>query len=315
MGARGAFLPISRLPGLCLVCWCIVAAAARAEPPRVVASIVPIHSLVAAVMQGVDEPVLLVAGKASPHDYTLRPSEARSLSEAALVFRVGGVLEAFLDKPLASLGDGTRVVELAGAPGVTLLESRNDGRWGLPQEAGGHGHEHGPADPHIWLSPANAAAMVRAISLELAGVDAANAGRYASNAEHTLHRVAESEQRWRQRLAPVRDAPYVVAHDAYQYLERHFGLNAVGAIALAPGTQPSAKHVRSLLETMRSSGAVCLFREPQFRSGLVQTLLEGSGARAALLDPVGTTVTPGPEAWFELMDANVESLASCLSGR
>src|SRR5512147_1007111 len=95
--------------------------AGAAEPPRVVVSIKPVHSLVAAVMQGVGEPVLLLQTGASPHTYSLRPSDAQALRRAQLVVWVGEGLEMFLVKPLAALGKDARALELADAPGVRLL--------------------------------------------------------------------------------------------------------------------------------------------------------------------------------------------------
>ena len=89
--------------------------------PKVVASIKPVHGLVAGVMEGVGQPSLLVRGGGSPHSYSLRPSEARSLSEADLVFWVGDSLEGFLAKPLEALAGRARVVTLTEAPGIARL--------------------------------------------------------------------------------------------------------------------------------------------------------------------------------------------------
>ena len=79
--------------------------ALAADPIKVVTSIKPIHSLVAGVMQGVAEPALLVKGAASPHSFNLRPSDARALNQADLVFWVGEDLETFLTKPIESLAE------------------------------------------------------------------------------------------------------------------------------------------------------------------------------------------------------------------
>ena len=70
----------------------------------VVASIKPVHSLVASVMEGVGEPILLVKGTGSEHSYSLRPSEARALEQAEVVFWVGETMETFLIKPLRGAG-------------------------------------------------------------------------------------------------------------------------------------------------------------------------------------------------------------------
>ena len=72
--------------------------------PQVVASIKPVHSLVAAVMEGVGTPDLIVGGAASPHAYALKPSQAKSLEEADLIFWIGPELESFLEKPIETIG-------------------------------------------------------------------------------------------------------------------------------------------------------------------------------------------------------------------
>ena len=66
---------------------------------NVVASIKPLHSLVAAVMEGVGT-YLIVEGAGSPHTYALKPSQAGNLQNADLVFWIGDRLETFLEKPI-----------------------------------------------------------------------------------------------------------------------------------------------------------------------------------------------------------------------
>jgi zinc transport system substrate-binding protein len=108
----------------------------------VVASIKPVHSLVASVMQGIGEPVLLVKGTGSEHSYSLRPSEARALEQAEVVFWVGETMETFLLKPLRALAGNAKVVELWRVPGLTLFATREGGMW----EAHEHGDEHAGTD-------------------------------------------------------------------------------------------------------------------------------------------------------------------------
>jgi zinc transport system substrate-binding protein len=167
----------------------------------VVASIKPVHSLVAAVMQGIGEPVLLVKGTGSEHSYSLRPSEARALEQAEVVFWVGETMEIFLLKPLRALAGNAKVIELSRTPGLTLLATREGGMWEAhehggehagadvdhgaaenPEEQGGEGeqaeaehevadHAHGETDMHIWLDPGNAKVLAGAIASALADAD------------------------------------------------------------------------------------------------------------------------------------------------
>ncbi|SFT47243.1 zinc transport system substrate-binding protein [Pseudovibrio denitrificans] len=109
-------------------------ALAQAEV-KVVASIKPIHSLVASVMEGVGPPDLVVEGAGSPHTYSLRPSTARKIANADVVFWVGPQMESFLETPLENLADGATVVTLKDAHGLTLLNFREGGNF--------EGHDHG----------------------------------------------------------------------------------------------------------------------------------------------------------------------------
>jgi zinc transport system substrate-binding protein len=300
--------------------------AALAAAPRVVVSVKPLHSLVAGVMAGVGEPELLVRGAGSPHTYSLKPSDARLLDGAQVIFWVGESLEGFLARPLAALGSRARIVAVAKAPGIALLRGRAGGAWedhedhedheghGDEAPAAGGGDAHGDAgyDGHVWLDPANARAVVRLAATVLGEADPANRARYAGNADRLVARVDALDAELQAALAPVRDVPFIVFHDAYHYLERRYGLRAVGAVAVSPERGPGARRVAEVRERIRASGARCVFSEPQFPSALLGTLTEGTAVRVATLDPLGADLPAGPEAWFALMRNLAAALDSCL---
>lgn len=293
-----------------------------AEPPRVVVSIAPLHSIVAGVMSGVGTPELMVRGYGSPHSYQLRPSDAVKLTDADIVFWIGEALESFLAKPIAALARRARIVGLIRTDGLILLPSRSGGVWETPADVshaqdhrkpGVHAHGYGELDPHIWLDAGNAKLIVREIVRQLVSVDPANATSYEANGKTLQRRIDEMDGQFMRRLAPVRQVPYVVFHDAYQYLEQRYGLNVMGSVAAAPDRMPSARRLQALRREIRQRGARCVFREPQFTSALVETILEDTSARAGVLDPLGTQFTPGPQAYFEMMNTNVTQLVDCLS--
>jgi zinc transport system substrate-binding protein len=305
---------------------------ARAEPPKVVASIGPVHSLVAAVMVGVGAPTLLVPPSASPHTFALKPSDAKNLQNADIVFWVGENLEGFLRKPLKTLAKKATVIELAEAKGVTLLGMREGGAWEEEEHAGedrghkdgrspgkkdrhAHDHEEGK-DMHIWLDPANARAMVAAIAEALGKRDPANKEKYAANATATAARLDALEKDLRAKLMPVAKVPYLVFHDAYHYFENRFGLNAVGSITVNPEQPPGAKRVAELHAKARALKVACVFAEPQFDPKVVKTIVEGTSVRTGVLDPDGGAwLTPGPELYFGLMSKLADSLVRCLAAR
>lgn len=293
---------------------------AAAEAPKVVASIKPVHSIVAAVMQGVGEPQLVVKGAASPHTYALKPSDARALQDATLVFWVGPELEGFLAKPLKANAAKARAVALMGIPGLTLMETREGGAWEEDDHghSHGHGHAHGKDDhdehdAHIWLDPRNARLMVAAVAEALVKADPANAAAYSANAAAYAARIEALDAELARTLAPLRERPFVVFHDAYHYLENRYGLNAVGAITVNPERRPSAKRLKEIRAKIAGLDAACVFAEPQFEPALVDTIIEGTGARKGVLDPEGAAIPDGPDLYPTLMRNNAAALAGCLT--
>ena len=296
---------------------------AAEEALTVVASIKPIHSLVAGVMEGVGTPELLIGGSGSPHRYALRPSQARSLANADVVFWVGEGLETFLSRPIEALSDEARVVSLGALDTLTTHPARGGGIWGEHTANGSADHledyqgyaelaHHDHVDMHLWLDPRNGRAMVDAIAAALAAADPGHAGTYESNAKRLDASLVRLDAELADRLTPVRDRPFVVFHDAYQYFEDHYGLNAVGAITIDPVRKPGAGRLRAIRTKLAELGAVCVFAEPQFEPALVETVVEGTGAKAGTLDPLGAELEAGSTHYEQLLRSLSEGLLSCL---
>lgn len=288
---------------------CLTATAYAA--PKVMVSIAPLHSLASGVMEGVGTPELLVRGASSPHDYALRPSEARKLAEADVVFWVGPVLEGFMEKTL-------RTNEAASAPLIgemaVRLAPREGGVWEghAHHDHDGH-HHHADIDPHVWLDPRNAQAMVSGMEKTLIRVDPDNAEKYRQNAARVRSELAELDEALKQTLKNDSAAAFIVFHDAFQYFEKRYGLNGAGAITVNPEQKPSAKRLVELRERIRSSGVRCVFAEPQFNDGLVRSIIEGSDARRATLDPLGSSEPSDRNAYFSMMRTLAGEMHRCLS--
>ena len=308
--------------------------AARAETPNVVVSIKPIHSLVAAIMQGVGEPALIVDGAASPHTYSLKPSNAAALQDAGVVFWVGHGLEAFLEKPLEALGGKAAVVELDDAPGLEKLPFREGGPFEAHDhgdeeghdhvheageahahsgESGHEGHEHGTFDMHLWLSPQNARAIAAEVAKVLSEKDPANAETYRKNLSSLEGKLDALDKEIAETVAPVKEKPFIVFHDAYQYFEHHYGLHAAGSITVSPENLPGAERLTQIRDKVKSLGATCVFAEPQFEPKLINVVIEGTPAKSGTLDPEAATLEPGPDLYFTLMRGLATSLRDCLS--
>lgn len=308
--------------------------------PKVIASVVPVHGIAAAVMGDTGTPELLLSGQLSEHRSTFTAAQVASLGKADLVFIVGRGLEAKLAQISGSEAvNGKVFVELSEAPGIKTLPIREGGGWEAhddDHEAEGHvevghqdkgqeemDHDHGhddraegvlTFDPHVWLDPENAKTMAAAIAAELSKADPANAATYVANAKAFAASLDETSTSITADLAAVKDKPYIVFHDAYQYFEARFGLNAVGSIADVSAQAPSAMRLKVIRDKLNATGAVCVFREPQYDDKVVGTVIEGSNAKVGVLDPLGATLTPGAGAYPQLLRNLASGLRACLAG-
>ena len=293
--------------------------AARASELKVVVTIKPLHALVGQVMAGVGAPQLLVTGASSPHTYSLKPSQVRALNGADVFVRMSEMVEPFTVKIAKTLPKTVDVVTLQDAPGVKLLGRRTGAtfeRHSHATAAASRDHKHDDTsaslDGHAWLDPENAGAMVDRIAEALSAKYPQHAAAFKRNAELAHARLAALASDLGRNLEPIANRPYVVFHDAIQYLERRYGLNVVGSIMVSPDMPPGGRRLTEVRQKVRSSGAVCVFAEPQIDRRLIENLIEGTSARTGTLDPEGIGLEPGPELYFTLMRKIAEDLRSCL---
>ena len=318
---------------------------------KVVASIKPVHSLVASVMQGVGEPSLLVEGAGSPHTYSLKPSQAKELQAADIVFWMSHDLEAFLENSIESIAKNAKAVSLMDSHGLMKLNFREGGAFDAhdhehddhgddkhddhgddkhddhgDDKHDDHGHDkhddhgddkhddhgHDEVDPHVWLDPQNAKSLVHEIEEHLAEIDPSNAAKYEANAKAVMKKLDALTKEIEADLKPIRERGYVVFHDAYQYFEKRFGVSAVGSITVSPEVLPGAERVSELRDKVKSLNASCVFSEPQFEPKLVRTITENTDAGAGVLDPLGANIKDGPELYFTLIRNMAKSLKDCL---
>lgn len=328
----------------------VLSTPALAEAPSVAVDIAPVHSLVARVMEGVGEPSLIVREGASPHAYSLRPSEAEALQGAAVVFWTSPELTPWLGDALEKLAPDARAVELIEAEGTERLEFREGATFEAhdhaheeedhaagehddadhdhdaehdheeahedhaheEHERDAHGHAHEGADPHAWLDPGNAAVWLDVIADALAEADPEHAETYRRNADAAQAEIDALTADLEATVAPVRGRPYIVFHDAYQYFGRRFDVEAAGAISLSDASKPSPARVAEVRDLAAQVGAVCVFSEPQFAPGIVDAVFGDGEVRTAVLDPLGMGLETGPGLYPALLRKLATSLADCL---
>ena len=295
---------------------CILASRpALAAPPKVATSIKPVQALVKMVMGSLATPDLIVPATASPHVFALKPSQAKMLSNADVVFWIGPSLETTLEGPLASLvNSDARVVALIDTPGLDFIH-REDTHDDEGATTDRHGHDHGTIDPHIWLSPKNGRILIDAIARELSALDPDNAPDYAKNAKKARQRIALLIKKVAAFTAEMQVAAYLVQHDGFAYIARDFSLNEVGYIQTQPGREPGAKHVAELLARIKSEKIKCLFHETQFSPKLARQLNKETKISLREIDPLGIEVMMTETAYVRIIQKIIMQMETCLYPR
>ena len=308
---------------------------------NVVTSIKPLHSLTSYIMEGVGEPDLIIDGVASPHNFQIKPSHAKMLQKADLVIWVGEDLESFLPPALKSIPQNAVVFELLDQSGLKKLKFREKNIFEGHDDHGheehakkkddhddhdeeehakkeddhddhghdDHGHAHGEYDPHIWLDPSNAKVIVKKITNQLSKIDKENSSTYKANSKKLLKDLDNLIKEIKNEIN--KDASFVVFHDAYQYFEKRFGINVIGALTVNPDVMPGAEQLSDIREVIEHEKAKCIFSEPQFNPNIINSIASDTGVKTGVLDPLGANIDKGKSMYFQLIKDMSNSLKDC----
>ena len=290
---------------------------------NVVTTIKPLHSLISNVMKGVGEPSLIIEGTSNPHNFVLKPSHAKLLEDADIIFWIGGDLEAFMEKPLSSLAKDAEKISFMELGTIEKLKFREDNIFDhddhedhddhdahKEDEHDDHDeHNHGEFDAHLWLDPVNAKKMVIEISHELSELDPANKNTYMANADKTIEDLDRLIKEVNRSLS--KDISYVVFHDAYQYFEKRFGVTSAGALTLNPDVLPGAKQIIDIQNLIKEKNIKCIFSEPQYNPKIIETLANDTNILTGTMDPLGANLDSGATMYIKLIMNIANSIKNC----
>ena len=292
---------------------------------KVVTSIKPIHSLASYLMDGVGKPDLIVDGYNSPHAFAMKPSHAKMLQNADLIFWVGEDMESFLEKPLNSIAKKAEKIELMEIKGLNKLEFRERNIFEEHEDHGhdehkehGHkedkhddhqGHAHGEHDPHIWLDPMNAKVILSEMAEHLIENDQKNEAKYKENLKKAHKDLDKLTKKVKSELN--KDFKSIVFHDAYQYFEKRFDINILGAFTVNPDVMPGAEQLAKIREVIEHDKVSCIFSEPQFNPDIIKAVAKDTNVATGVIDPLGATLDPGKDLYFDLIGNMSKSFKGC----
>ncbi|HET7487549.1 MAG TPA: metal ABC transporter substrate-binding protein [Acidimicrobiales bacterium] len=277
---------------------------------RVVTTVAPITSIVAAVAGRRADVAGIVPEGTNSHTFEPRPSAAEALSRADVVFVNGLGLDGPTERlARANLKKGARLVELGDrsiAKGDELYDfsfPRKDGR----------------PNPHLWTDPEYALAYGRVAEDALAAADPAGAAEYAANGRAFAAAAGALDAAMRQSLGTVAPArrKLLTYHDAYAYFGRDYGWDIVGAIQVSDFEDPTPKEVAALIDQVRATGVPAIFGSEVFPSPVLAQIGRETGAR--YVDVLRDDDLPGrpgqPEhSWLALLRFDYRTITAALGG-
>ena len=321
---------------------------------KVVTSIKPIHSLASYLMDGIGKPDLIVDGYASPHGFSMKPSHAKMLQNADLIFWVGEGMENFLEKPLNSIAKKAEKIELMETKGLQVLKFRernifdehdhddhddhgkkeddhddhdhddhakkeddhddhdhdDHAKKEEHDDHDGHeGHAHGEYDSHIWLDPMNAKVILNEMVEHLIENDPKNEAKYKSNLDKALKDIDKLTIDVMTELS--NSVSSIVFHDAYQYFEKRFNVNILGAFTVNTDVMPGAEQLTEIREIIEHDKISCVFSEPQFNPDIIKAVAKDMNIKTGVIDPLGATLKPGKDLYFDLIRNMSASFKGC----
>ena len=292
------------------------------ETKGVITTIQPINALVNAVIGNTGGSTSLIPSEVSPHEFKLKPSDVKTLQDGNIIFYISSHLESSITKVFKNLPKNIKIVNLMEETGINHLAIRDNEAWERHDHHDDHDkhakkdddhddHEK-EDDVHIWLDPDNAIKIIQKVNKELSLLFPENSQIYNKNTTNIINKITELKSELKEELLSIKDKPYIVFHDAYQYFEKVFGLNAVGSIALEDDVATSPKQISYIRNKIIKSNVSCVFQEPQFDSKLVKTVVEGTDAKIGTLDPLGVDIANKKDFYLQLLRNMSKSLKECL---
>lgn len=303
--------------------------ATAATQADVLTTIKPLGFIAAAITEGVTETKVLLPTSASPHDYSLKPSDVEQLNKAQLVLWIGEEMESFLEKSIDKLPK-EKVLTLEDIDAIKAIVEAAEDKAEKGKKAHKHSHDHKhehkhghkhshdhhhdhDEDWHIWLSPKAGEVIAEKLAERLTEQLPEQKEKLAENlAAFKAALVAKNGEIVKQ-LEPFKTKGYYTFHDAYGYFEDAYGLKSLGSFTINPTVAPGAKTLNAIKKNVEKHNATCLFAEPQFTPKVVESLAKGTKANLGTLDPLGAKISLSKNAYPEFLQSLADQFSECLA--
>ncbi len=274
-------------------------------------TVAPITSIVANIAGGTNTVISgIVPEGTNSHTFEPKPSDAKTLETADIVFINGLVLEEpTKDLALANLKDGANICEL----GTQVLpESEYIYDFSFPKEGG-------KPNPHLWTNPPMAKQYAQVVHDVLVRRDPANAATYDSNFAAFSAKVDALDAAMVTATATIPESQrkLVTYHDAYAYFAKHYGYTVVGALQPSSFSEPTPKEIGNLINQVKTENVKAIFGSEVFPSPVLEQIGAETGVRYVdVLRDDDLIGMPGDaeHSWLGLMRFDFATMVEALGG-
>ena len=273
-------------------------ASLAAESFNVVVSVKPVHSIVSGLMKDIAEPLLLIDGKNTPYNFTLKAADQEQLQNANLVIWVGPELEESLQQTISRLPETVRVVELLSSPDLKILPARK---------------QPDLRDPFFWMDDRNVMILLNQLTETLVELDPARAHIYIRNRYDMLIPLRRIDKEYEYGYRGLKAGLGVMYFDILHYFEQAYALTTLERVAGSPRDTEDAISLLKVRSRIRSKEAVCLFIDKSMPARNLEMLTQGQSVNIGVLDTLGMQFDAGPELYLKLMEYNTDIIKQCLN--
>ncbi|MGK5732612.1 metal ABC transporter substrate-binding protein [Streptomyces sp. URMC 124] len=274
-----------------------------------------------------------------PHDLELKPKQIGSLADAGAIVYLKG-LQPAVDEAIKQ-SKNKHAVDVASLTHLEAHGTEVDGKHHGPDEHGhdehghdeheghdehvdeshgedgheghDHGHDHGGADPHIWLDPVKYAEAAKGVAKSLSEADPGHKGDYAKNADAVVKKLGALDARFKDGLKNRASDTFITTHAAFGYLAERYGLTEEAISGLDPESEPSAARIKDLHELAKKHNVSTIFFETLASPATAKTLAKDLNLKTDVLDPLeGITDASRGDDYVEVMEANLAALQKAL---
>lgn len=299
---------MARLLATFLLIVCSTAAQAQVN---ILTSIKPLQLIAQAIQGEQGQAQVLLPPGASPHSFSLRPSDRKRLAEAELFYWIGPDMENFLTA-LAKQHQQASIA-IQSLPNLQLLyytaEHEDEEDDHEHHDEHDHHHQPGGLDTHLWLSIPNALVIAERMATDLSRLDAQHAPVYQNNLAAFQQRLKTLDNELAQQLAEVQDKNFFVFHEAFNYFEQAYGLQHGGVLAINAEVQPGARHLQEMRQRLEQAGPSCIFTEPPAPPRLAFSLSKDLPIQLQEVDVLGVQA----QNYEQLLQELASQLKQCLS--